>query len=139
MCFTHLQIFNFQKPHVPFFIQNLFIKLAKCGMHPILINLCGWLPAVIIPLATIIQLSAILRNRSTAGVSALTWFLFGVANVGLYVYTEKYSDVQSIVGLLGSALLDFVITGLAIAQYGSNHLQTMDLEDDVKLKSTTST
>lgn len=108
-------------------------------MHPILIDLCGWLPAVIIPLATIIQLSAILRNRSTTGVSALTWFLFGVANVGLYVYTEKYSDIQSIVGLLGSALLDFVITGLAIAQYGSNQAEAAGLEDDIALKSTTST
>lgn len=89
-------------------------------MHPILINLCGWLPAIIIPLATVIQLSSIIRNRSTAGVSALTWFLFGVANVGLYVYTEKYGDIQAIAGLLGSALLDFVITGLAIAQYGES-------------------
>ena len=89
-------------------------------MNSTLINLCGWLPAIIIPLATIIQLSAILRNRSTAGVSALTWFLFGIANVGLYIYTEKYGDIQAIAGLLGSAILDFVITGLAIAHYGNN-------------------
>lgn len=83
-----------------------------------LIALCGWLPAVIIPLATLIQLSTILRNRSAAGVSASTWFLFGVANIGLYVYTEKYGDIQAIAGLLGSAALDFLITGLAIANYG---------------------
>lgn len=95
-------------------------------MHPILINLCGWLPAIIIPLATIIQLSSIIRNRSTAGVSALTWFLFGVANVGLYIYTEKYGDIQAIAGLLGSALLDFVITGLAIAQYGDFGAENSD-------------
>ncbi|MEM9214210.1 MAG: hypothetical protein AAGD25_07665 [Cyanobacteria bacterium P01_F01_bin.150] len=88
-------------------------------MNTTLIDLCGWLPAIIIPLATIIQLSAIFRNRSTAGISAITWFLFGIANVGLYIYTEKYGDIQAIAGLLGSALLDFIITGLAIAQYGS--------------------
>lgn len=82
------------------------------------IEWCGWLPAIIIPLATILQLSSILRQRSTAGVSALTWFLFGVANVGLYIYTEKFQDIQAIAGLLGSAVLDFVIMGLAITGYG---------------------
>ena len=87
-------------------------------MPQIVIDIFGWLPAIIIPLATIIQLSTIIRDRSAEGVSWITWFLFGVANVGLYVYTEKYFDIQSIVGLLGSALLDFVIAGLAIANFG---------------------
>ena len=87
-------------------------------MSPVLIAICGWLPAVIIPVATVLQLSAILRKRSAEGVDWLTWFLFGVANVGLYLYTEKYWDVQSIVGLLGSALMDFTIAILVLARYG---------------------
>ncbi len=87
-------------------------------MTPTLIKLAGWLPAVIIPTATIIQLVTILKNRSTQGVSWLTWFLFGVANIGLYIYTEKYTALQSIVGLLGSAALDFLIAALAIANFG---------------------
>ncbi|MCM1982557.1 hypothetical protein [Lyngbya confervoides] len=82
------------------------------------INVFGWLPAVIIPLATVIQIREILRNRSAASVSWVTWTLFGVANIGLYIYTEKYWDVQAVVGLLGSALLDFVIAALAVAGYG---------------------
>ena len=87
-------------------------------MSQTVVNIFGWLPAIIIPLATIIQLSTIFRDRSTNGVSWVTWILFGVANVGLYVYTEKYWDIQSIVGLLGSAVLDFVIAGLALMNYG---------------------
>lgn len=105
-------------------------------MDSTLINLCGWLPATIIPLATVIQLSAIIRNRSTAGVSSLTWFLFGVANVGLYIYTEKYGDIQAIAGLLGSAILDFVITGLAIAQYGGT-IEANPEQAEVNIPSTT--
>lgn len=115
-------------------------------MKSILIDLCGWLPAIIIPLATIIQLKAILQNRSTAGISAITWFLFGVANVGLYIYTEKYQDIQAIAGLLGSALLDFVITGLVITQYGKDNPEQPDQPDqaawnqgDTQAKSTPST
>lgn len=94
------------------------VQLQLIPMSHFWIDLFGWLPALIIPIATLIQLGAILRQRSTAGVSALTWFLFGVANIGLYVYTEKYTDIQAIAGLLGSAVLDFVITGLAIGRYG---------------------
>ena len=88
-------------------------------MSSTVVQLSGWLPAVIIPMATVIQLSTILRQRSAQGVSALTWAMFGIANVGLYIYTEKYTSVQSIVGLLGSAVLDFAIALLAITGYGS--------------------
>ena len=87
-------------------------------MPSTLITFCGWLPAVIIPVATFLQLLAILRKRSAEGVDWLTWLLFGVANVGLYIYTEKYRDVQSVLGLLGSAMMDFVIAALVIANYG---------------------
>jgi len=87
-------------------------------MSATLIKIAGWLPAIIIPTATIIQLVTIFKDRSTQGVSWLTWFLFGVANIGLYIYTEKYTAVQSIVGLLGSAALDFLIATLAITNFG---------------------
>lgn len=100
-------------------------------LSPKLIQLSGWLPAIIIPVATIIQLSTILKNRSAQGVSCLTWFLFGVANVGLYLYTEKYTDIQSIAGLLGSAVLDFIIAGLTALNYGSSRTE---LENTVEIR-----
>ncbi|WP_299489379.1 hypothetical protein [Acaryochloris sp. IP29b_bin.137] len=96
-------------------------------MTPTLIKLAGWLPAVIIPTATIIQLATILKDRSTQGVSWLTWSLFGVANIGLYIYTEKYTAIQSIVGLLGSATLDFVIAALALSNFGPQTEDTTNL------------
>jgi polyferredoxin len=52
-------------------------------------------------------------------VSYLTWSLFGIANIGLYIYTEKYTALPSILGLLGSAALDFIIAALALVKYGS--------------------
>ena len=82
-------------------------------------ELAGWVPAIIIPAATFIQLAAIIKLRSAKGVSALTWILFGIANICLYIYTEKYTDIQTILGMLGAALLDFIIASLALMKYGN--------------------
>lgn len=83
-------------------------------MSPDIIDISGWLPAIIFPAATLIQLIAILRSRRTLGVSWFTWTLFGLANISVYIYTEKYLAVQTIIGFLGTALLDFVIAAMAI-------------------------
>jgi len=83
-------------------------------MSPQIINTAGWLPAIIFPAATLIQLLAIIKSRSTRGVSWFTWTLFGVANISVYIYAEKYLALQTIIGFLGTALLDFVIAALAI-------------------------
>lgn len=87
-------------------------------MPPVVVEIAGWLPAVIIPTATAIQLFSIAMQRSAAGVNWFVWFLFGLANLGLYVYTEKYTSYQSFLGMLSPAVLDFVIAGLAICRYG---------------------
>jgi hypothetical protein len=79
--------------------------------------LAGIVPAIIYPAATLLQIVRILRDRSTAGVSKTTWLLFGLANIALYVYTERYAEWQAITSLLLSAMLDFVIVGLAIFAY----------------------
>lgn len=86
----------------------------KGQMHPTIVEISGWVPAVIIPLATLIQLLTVLKHGSTEGVSWVTWTMFGIANIGLYIYTEKYLALQAIVGLLGTAVLDFVIAGFAV-------------------------
>ena len=83
-------------------------------MSPQIVNFAGWLPAIIFPAATLIQLIAILRTKDIKGVSPLTWALFGIANIAVYIYTEKYLAVQTIIGFLGTALLDFVIAAMAI-------------------------
>lgn len=78
-------------------------------------QIAGVLPAVVFPAATAFQLVRMLRAKSAAGVSVATWTLFGFANIGMYFYTQRYSEWQSILGMLVTALLDFVIVGLAIA------------------------
>jgi uncharacterized protein with PQ loop repeat len=83
-------------------------------MKEVLTNVAGWMPAIILPLATITQLTKIVRERSAKGVSLVTWVMFGVANVGLYVFTEKYLALQSLIGLLGTAILDFMIVGFVL-------------------------
>jgi hypothetical protein len=88
------------------------------AMKEVLTNVAGWMPAIILPLATITQLAKIIRERSAKGVSLVTWVMFGVANVGLYVFTEKYLALQSLIGLLGTAILDFTIVGFVLF-YGS--------------------
>jgi uncharacterized protein with PQ loop repeat len=83
-------------------------------MKEVLTNLAGWMPAIILPLATITQLLKIIREQSAKGVSLVTWVMFGVANVGLYLFTEKYWALQSLIGLLGTAILDFTIVGFVL-------------------------
>ncbi|HYJ13982.1 MAG TPA: hypothetical protein VE170_00725 [Candidatus Limnocylindria bacterium] len=83
-------------------------------MNPHIIDAAGWLPAIIFPIATLIQLIALLRTNNLQGISPTTWTMFGIANISVYIYTEKYLAVQTIVGFLGTALLDFMIAAMAI-------------------------
>jgi hypothetical protein len=69
---------------------------------------------VTLPLATCFQLGKILKTRSTEGVSILTWLLFGFANLGIYVFTEKYMVIQSILAQLVTAVLNFTIVGVLL-------------------------
>ena len=85
-------------------------------MNHTVINILGWIPAIILPAATISQLLKILRERSGKGVSIITWTLFAMANLSLYIYTEKYFSLQSLLGLLGTAILDIFII-LAALKY----------------------
>ncbi|MGD1862158.1 MAG: hypothetical protein ACFB0E_19595 [Leptolyngbyaceae cyanobacterium] len=95
------------------FIIN-FLHLDDTDISSLITNLAGWIPAIILPTATISQITKIIRSRSTSGVSLATWLLFGIANIGLYIFTEKYLAIQSLVGLLGTAIMDFVIVALII-------------------------
>jgi uncharacterized protein with PQ loop repeat len=90
------------------------MRAKERAMKEVLTNVAGWMPAIILPLATITQLTKIVRERSAKGVSLVTWIMFGVANVGLYVFTEKYWALQSLIGLLGTAILDFTIVGFVL-------------------------
>lgn len=79
-----------------------------------LFEFLGWVPAVVFPAATALQLAAILRAKSSEGVSIPAWSLFAFANICLFAYTEKYGELESILGALGTALLNLCIVVAAI-------------------------
>lgn len=80
-------------------------------------QIAGILPAIVFPAATFLQLYRIVRNRSAAGVNVSTWFLFGWANVAIYIYAGHYDEWQAITGMLLTAVFDFAIVGLAMFAY----------------------
>jgi uncharacterized protein with PQ loop repeat len=80
-------------------------------------QIAGILPAIVFPAATLVQLVRMVRARSAAGVSVATWLLFGFANLAIYVYAERYTEWQAIVGMLFTAVIDFVIVALALFRY----------------------
>jgi uncharacterized protein with PQ loop repeat len=82
------------------------------------IEIAGWIPAVVFPSATGLQLAKIIKHKSAKGVSIATWLLFGLSNLGLYAYAEKYTSIQTIAGFLGTALLDFIIAAMAFYKKG---------------------
>jgi uncharacterized protein with PQ loop repeat len=79
-----------------------------------LFELLGWVPAVVFPAATMVQLVEIVRRKTAAGVSITAWTAFAIANVCLFIYTEKHSELESIFGALGTAALNLCIVGAAI-------------------------
>ena len=79
-----------------------------------LLQLAGIIPAIIFPAASLSQLVAIARRRSAEGVSVTTWVLVAIANISLFIYTEKYADIVNIVALLGAAVLNICVAGLAV-------------------------
>jgi FtsH-binding integral membrane protein len=80
----------------------------------LVMQITGIIPAVIFPTASLLQLVALLRRRKSEGVSALSWFFFGFANICLYVYTQKYDEWAAIVTFLGTSALNFAICILAL-------------------------
>ncbi len=73
------------------------------------IEVFGYIPAIVFPTATIIQLIHLIKSKTSEGVSPFTWGAFAIGNVSLYIYTEKYSQLQSIIGLLLTSILQIVI------------------------------
>lgn len=52
--------------------------------------------AVILPFTTLDQLYIIYVRKETAGVSAITWLLYGVLSIPLLIYSLKRKDVPMI-------------------------------------------
>jgi fatty acid desaturase len=74
----------------------------------------GWVPAVVFPAASVLQLMALLRRGKADGVSVLTWSLFAVANVCLYLTVAEWTRPQVIATTLGTALVQVVVVMTAL-------------------------
>ncbi|MBT7902701.1 hypothetical protein HN587_02485 [Candidatus Woesearchaeota archaeon] len=72
-------------------------------------TIAGWLPAIILPVAAGIQLYKIIKYKKADGVSSLAWTFFAIANLGAYVFAEKYFLIQSILAFLLTAIINFAI------------------------------
>jgi len=79
-----------------------------------IIEIFGYIPAIVFPTATIIQLIHLIKSKTSEGVSPITWGAFAFGNVSLYIYTEKYYQLQSIIGLLVTSALQLVIIALVL-------------------------
>jgi uncharacterized protein with PQ loop repeat len=79
-----------------------------------LFEILGWVPAVVFPAATMMQLLVIVRRKTAAGISITAWTAYAIANICLFLYTEKYSELESIFGDLGTAALNLCIVGASI-------------------------
>ena len=77
-----------------------------------LIELIGYIPAIIFPVATLMQLGHLLKTKTSDGVPPLTWLAFAVGNISLYIYAEKYTELQSILGQLATAGLQVYVVVL---------------------------
>ncbi len=85
-------------------------------MNESFVEFVGWVFALVYVGATLLRLTYILLKRDPGQVIATYWALMGVANICLYLYVGKFGAPQTIVGLLGTAVLDFVIAGVTISQ-----------------------
>lgn len=76
------------------------------------IKIVGIIPAFIFPIASIMQCIHLLRVKNSKGNSLLSWFAFCLGNLCLYIYTEKYLELQSIIATLGTALIQLYVIHL---------------------------
>jgi len=90
-----------------------------------LASIIGWIPAVILPTATTIQLYRIIRDKNSEGLSITTWVLLAIANGCLYIFTEKYSEIQAILALLLTAILDIcIVIGIRFYKKKGNKIKS---------------
>ncbi|MDM3872190.1 hypothetical protein QSV34_12620 [Porticoccus sp. W117] len=73
------------------------------------IDLVKIVPAIVFPGAALIQLLALIKQRSASGVSTTTWWLFALANICLYLYTGKFTELAAIITFLGTATLNVAV------------------------------
>jgi len=91
-----------------------------------IIDLIGFIPAVIFPAATLLQVIHLLKVKKSEGVSALSWAAFAIGNVSVYIYMEKYSEIQAIATFLGTFFLQIYLVVLVLKYRKAEKKQKKD-------------
>lgn len=98
---------------VLFLVVGIIITMRKNKYFQSIVHhiseLGGFLPAILFPVATVLQLYKLIQNKKIGGVSESTWILMFVGNVGLYALSGRYTSWKAIIGYLGSAMLNLGI------------------------------
>ena len=98
---------------VLFLVVGIIITMRKNKYFQSIVHhiseLGGFLPAILFPVATVLQLYKLIQNKKIGGVSESTWILMFVGNVGLYALSGRYTSWKAILGYLGSAMLNLGI------------------------------
>lgn len=98
---------------VLFLVVGIIITMRKNKYFQSIVHhiseLGGFLPAILFPVATVLQLHKLIQNKKIGGVSESTWILMFVGNVGLYALSGRYTSWKAILGYLGSAILNLGI------------------------------
>jgi len=79
-----------------------------------LVEIAIWMPAIILPFSTALQLVKTLKTKEVEGVSALSWFLFGIANIGAFIMTGKFTSLPAILAFPLTTVLDFAIVAAVL-------------------------
>jgi uncharacterized protein with PQ loop repeat len=79
-----------------------------------LIEVIGYIPVIVFPVASLIQLYQLYQSKSAVGLSTATWIAFAIGNLSLYIYTEKYFEPQAIITLLGTFCVQVVVVLYAL-------------------------
>ena len=77
-------------------------------------QIAGFIPALVFPLGTLMQLIQLYRSGTARGFSLTAWIAFACGNLCLYIYTGKYTEFQAISGLLLTFIFQLGIISLIL-------------------------
>ena len=83
-----------------FYVYNYKFKLLKKYS-----KILGIIVNLLLPFATFLQLYKIYINKSSKGVSLITWALQIFGNLGLYFLQGQYNDPITLVGSFGTSII----------------------------------
>ena len=83
-----------------FYVYNYKFKLLNNYS-----KILGIIVNLLLPFGTFLQLYKIYKNKSSKGVSLITWALQIFGNIGLYFLEGHYDDPMTLIGSFGTSII----------------------------------